>query len=177
MLTACCKVVTWICDCWWSLGWSFVPERKLPHLRSAGEPLWPSPAGARRLLFSLLLASAKLKVRLSVAAARFKCGKSTGKGWVTEVPLKEKKVKHLGKSARSFLTFIPPFALVEVSVVGTSLVTNPSAWHKLFYFHLSLVTVSSESCFFFCPYGTFRWEQVLIPDVFCLYGEERSNDT
>jgi len=49
------------------------------------------------------------------------------------------------------LSFRFPFLLVKESFVSTSRITNLSARHQLFYFHLSLQTISSWSLFFFYP--------------------------
>lgn len=67
------------------------PCAKLPSLHLAVEPLWPSSLLEQDDLFSLILFSTILKVRLSAAAERYKCGKSTVKVQVGQFPLKKSK--------------------------------------------------------------------------------------
>lgn len=86
-----------------------------------------------------------------MTAAKFKCGRTSVKNWATWLVM---EVKQLGKLPVIFfsrLSFRFPFLLLRESFVSTSRITNLSARHQLFYFHLSLQTISSWSLFFFYP--------------------------
>lgn len=160
----------WTCSCCRSCDLTSVPERKWSGPHGGSESL-----SSRALLdqdfiqFNIFLF--KLKVRLSVTAAKFKCGRTSVKNWATWLVM---EVKQLGKLPVIFfsrLSFRFPFLLLRESFVSTSRITNLSARHQLFYFHLSLQTISSWSLFFFIPKWHPLWEQISTPDLFCSQGE------
>lgn len=129
------------------------PCAKLPNLHLAVEPLWPSSLLEQDDLFSLILFSIKLKVRLSVAAARFKCGKSTHTWTIRSASfhLKSKRWSGLENLPAIYqcLSFRIPFPIVKVLVVLVVDAYNKNlCLTQAGLFSLPFHTISSQSLLF-----------------------------